>query len=398
MQSSPSVVIYWTRLSAIYASIACVAMAIGMSFPLLSLMLENRGYSNTTVGAFSSVASLAILLFGAYVPRVADKFGFLRTILVGIIIGVVCFLTLPVTQSLTLSFILRFIMGMGFVAHWLLTEVWMNSLATDKNRSQVLAFYSTFFAAGMAGGPFLLTKIGTTGWLPFEMVAILVLMGGGFLIFVRGHTPPVEEHQEKSHSMFKLFRITPLIFMLGMCTGMFESTLLALLPLYGINAGLPESIAVMMLSLFVLGNVILQLPIAWVARRIGLQRAVVATVCVGIVGAVAIPFLLNNLFILKMMLVVWGGILFGNYVLGLTMLGHSYKGRLLGIANAGFIVCVEFGSVIGPTISGVAMDAWKPHGFILTLLLFEVILLTCALWKPYREPHKNVALAETTTQ
>lgn len=386
MHDSPSAFIYWARLSAIYASITCVAMAIGMSFPLLSLTLENRGHSNTEIGAFSAVASLAILLFGAYVPRVAEKFGFLRTILVGIIIGVVCFLALPLTQSLALSFVLRFIMGMGWVAHWLLTEVWMNSLATDKNRSHVLAFYSTFFAAGMAGGPFLLTMIGVEGWLPFEIVSVLVLMGGGFLIFVRNHIPPTEDHHEKPRSIFSLFRITPLIFMLAVCTGMFESTLLALLPLYGINAGLPESTAVLMLSLFVLGNVILQLPIAWVARQIGLQRAVVSTVCIGIAGAVAIPFLLHDLFLLKILLVVWGGVLFGNYVLGLTMLGHSYKGRSLSVANAGFIVCVEFGSVVGPITSGAAMDIWKPHGFIATIVLFAITLLMCALWKPYHEP------------
>lgn len=397
MHSSTPASIYWARLTAIYASITCVAMAIGMSYPLLSLTLENRGYSNTTIGFFSAVASLAILLFGAQVPAVAEKFGFLRTILVGIVIGVVCFLALPLTQSLTLAFILRFIMGMGWVAHWLLTEVWMNSLATDKNRSHVLAFYSTFFAAGMAGGPFLLTLVGVEGWLPFEIVAALVLMGGGFLIFVRNHTPHTDDHHEKPRSIFVLFRLTPIIFMLAVCTGMFESTLLALLPLYGLNAGLPASTAVMMLSLFVLGNVILQLPIAWVARQIGLQRAVVSTVCIGIAGAIAIPFLLNNLFILKIVLVVWGGILFGNYVLGLTMLGHSYKGRSLGIANAGFIVCVEFGSVVGPIASGTAMDIWKPNGFIFMLVLFAIILLSCALWKPYREPHSDADIVEDIT-
>jgi MFS family permease len=377
---------YWSRLAAIYASIVCVSMAIGITFPLLSLELENRGYSNTVIGFFSAVASLAILIFGSRVPRVAEKFGFLRTILVGIVIGVVCFLTLPFIDSLALWFVLRFIMGMGWVAHWLLTEVWMNSLATDKNRSHVLALYSTFFAAGLSFGPFLLTIIGVDGLLPYKIVSALVLMGGAFLIFVRKHTPPAEDHHEDAHGMFTLFRLTPIIFVLAVCTGMFESTILSLMPLYGINAGLSEATSVMMLSLFVLGNVILQLPIAWIATKIGLQRAVIYTVIIGISGAIALPFLLHQPFLLKILLVIWGGILFGNYVLGLTMLGHSYKGRSLGVANAGFIVCVEFGSVVGPVTSGAAMDLWKPHGFILTILLFAVALLICALLKPYQEP------------
>ena len=385
-ENSISSFTYWSRLAAIYASIACVSMAIGVSYPLLALALETRGYSNTVIGFFSAVASLAILLSGAQIPRIAEKFGFLRTILMGILIGVACFLFLPFTDSLILWFILRFIMGMGWVAHWLLTEVWMNSLATDKNRTRVLAFYSTFFAAGLSFGPFLLTLVGVDGLLPYNIVAVLVLMGGVFLILVRKHTPPVEHHHENPKSVFSLFRLTPIIFVLAICTGMFESTLLSLLPIYGLNAGLPSSTAVMMLSLFVLGNVILQLPIAWVATKIGLQRAVIYTVIIGIAGTIALPFLLHEDIILKMLLVIWGGILFGNYVLGLTMLGHSYKGRSLGVANAGFIICVEFGSVIGPLTSGAAMDIWKPHGFILTIFLFNVILLICALLKPYQEP------------
>jgi MFS family permease len=333
---------------------------------------------------------MAILLFGARVPRLAEQFGFLRTILVGIIIGVVCFFILPFTDSLILWFILRFIIGMGWVAHWLLTEVWMNSLATNKNRSHVLALYSTFFAAGLSFGPFLLTLVGVDGLLPYKIVSALVLMGGAFLIFVRHHTPPIEEHKEKPKSIFTLFRLTPIIFVLAVCTGMFESTLLSLLPVYGLNAGLPKTTAVMMLSLFVLGNVLLQLPIAWVATKIGLQRAVIYTVLIGISGAIALPFLLHQPIILKILLVIWGGILFGTYVLGLTMLGHSYKGRSLGVANAGFIVCVEFGSVVGPLTSGAAMDIWKPHGFILMIVLFAVTLLICALLKPYQEPSSEI--------
>jgi predicted MFS family arabinose efflux permease len=100
------------------------------------------------------------------------------------------------------------------------------------------------------------------------------------------------------------------------------------------------------------------------------------------------------LLILKIVLIIWGGILFSNYVLGLTMLGHSYKRGSLGIANAGFIVCVEFGSVVGPITSGAAMDIWKPHGFILMIALFEMILLGCALWKPYREPHSEADMVK----
>lgn len=397
MHTSTSSFIYWARLSAIYASIVCVSMAIGVSFPLLSIALENKGYSNTVIGFFSAIASLAILLFGAQVPRIAERFGFLRTILVGIFLGVVCFLALPFIDSLAIWFVLRFIMGMGWVGHWLLTEVWMNSLANDKNRSYVLALYSTFFAAGLSFGPFLLTLIGVDGLLPYYVVSVLVLMGGAFLMFVRDHTPPVEEHHENPKSLLTLFRLTPLIFMLAVCTGMFESTILSLLPLYGLNAGLPEAKAVMMLSLFVLGNVILQLPIAWVARQIGLQRAVIYTVIIGIGGAIALPFLLDQNILLKILLVIWGGILFGNYVLGLTMLGHSYKGRSLSAANAGFIICVEFGSVVGPLTSGVAMDIWKPNGFVLMIGLFAVTLLVCALLKPYREPRNETEMVEDIT-
>ncbi|MEP4115739.1 MAG: MFS transporter, partial [Nitratireductor sp.] len=49
----------WLALGAAIASISAVGMAIGLGMPLLSVILENRGFSATAIGINTGVAGLA---------------------------------------------------------------------------------------------------------------------------------------------------------------------------------------------------------------------------------------------------------------------------------------------------------------------------------------------------
>lgn len=49
----------WLSIAAAIASISVVGMAIGLGVPLLSVILETRGYSATAIGANTAVAGIA---------------------------------------------------------------------------------------------------------------------------------------------------------------------------------------------------------------------------------------------------------------------------------------------------------------------------------------------------
>ncbi len=63
------------NLVAACAAITVFGFAFGMSFPLLSLILETRGVSSDMIGINSAMSPIGILLFSPVIPVLAKRFG-----------------------------------------------------------------------------------------------------------------------------------------------------------------------------------------------------------------------------------------------------------------------------------------------------------------------------------
>ncbi|KKK74010.1 hypothetical protein LCGC14_2888050, partial [marine sediment metagenome] len=67
---------------------------------------------------------------------------------------------------------------------YVISETWVNELATSQNRGRVMGFYTTILSAGFALGPFILAITGTSGWLPFLVVITIMLITTIGLFFI----------------------------------------------------------------------------------------------------------------------------------------------------------------------------------------------------------------------
>ena len=63
------------NLAAAIAAIVVFGFALGLMFPLLSLLMEREGISPEMIGYNTAMAPLGILLAGFVVPRLVRRFG-----------------------------------------------------------------------------------------------------------------------------------------------------------------------------------------------------------------------------------------------------------------------------------------------------------------------------------
>jgi MFS family permease len=56
------------------------------------------------------------------------------------------------------------------------------------------------------------------------------------------------------------------------CFAFFDASILALLPLYGMDKGLNEATAVLLVTVVLTGDAFFQAPLGWVADRFGIRR------------------------------------------------------------------------------------------------------------------------------
>ena len=85
-----------------------IGIKLGTLIPLLSLILESRGYSNTEIGLNVIAQPLAVILFVRITPIIIHKIGLARSIVIAQIFTVIMYFAFPIFESLTAWFIIRF--------------------------------------------------------------------------------------------------------------------------------------------------------------------------------------------------------------------------------------------------------------------------------------------------
>lgn len=359
-----------------------------MLYPLLALALEEMGAASTTVGLLAMVGSVATLGITPLIPRLLRVAGTLPLLLGSTLVAIACTLAFHAWPEIWLWFPLRFVNSAALLLLFVVSEIWINQFAEGHNRGRVLGIYVACFSGGAAIGPAMLYVVGTTGWLPYLAAAGLMAVAAIPLAFVRGVTP--EFHEEPSMAFRRFLVAAPLAGFGALAYGAVETSLLTLLPIYAVRAGRTPEAAALLLSLFGLGNVLLQVPIGWLSDRVDRRRLLLACAAVGAIGALALPSLLVLPGLLEPALVLWGGVVAGMYTLGLAVIAEKFSGSDLAAANSAFIFMYGAGMLFGPPATGLAMDLSDSNGLpgSIALLFGAYVLVGGIAWLRESRPEE----------
>lgn len=374
----------WRSLAAVMASSLAAGFTIGMTVPLISLALEQRGASAFLIGANSGVMALAVLLVAPLLPGLLAGIGTLPVLYLGIGISCVSLALFPVFDGIAVWFCLRLILGIGIALHWIVSETWINIVAHASSRGRAVSAYATVWGAGIAIGPQIMTLTGVEGALPFLVGSGILALAVVPLLLASGLAPTVPS-RSAGGGLLRAWRAAPVAMAAGFVAGFSETAIFALLPLFGLAVGYDAAGAVLMVSVFAAGSLLFQPPLGWLADRGDCLRLLVFCAVVGAFGAAALPAATMSGPVLWPLLLLWGGIVVGFYTLGLIMIGRQFDHSALPAANAGFITAYTLGSLGGPASGGAIMDIWPLYGLpVVVLIVFGGFLLISRLGRRQR--------------
>lgn len=372
----------WQRrrsLAAVIASAGAAGLTFGLTIPLLALILEADGVDSTRIGLNAASSAIAVLAVGPFVPRVLDALGVLRAMYLSILASVVIILLMPLWTGLWSWFLLRFLLGAFGAIHWIVGETWIISVSTPTTRGRVIALYMTVLTAGFAAGPVLINLVGIEGWLPFLLSAGLIGLAGVPLLLAYGCAPRLPPRVPAAVAL--AFRTAPLVLAAAALAGFTDTAVFSLLPVYGLDIGLPQDRAVLLLTVMLTGNVALQVPIGWLADRTDRRCLLIACGAVFMVCPLLLPQVLQLELLLWPLLAIWGGASLGIYTLALTIVGDRFEPAALAGANAAVVAVYEAGSVLGPVSGGVSMDSVGPDGLMWLMAAAAVLFLAFAAYR-----------------
>ncbi|MGF1456157.1 MAG: MFS transporter [Alphaproteobacteria bacterium] len=364
-------------LFVILVAIAVCGVGWGLSMPLFALLMKAMGASSSLIGFNTAVPALSALAVTPVLPSLMRRFGIRRVLLTCLLCLIAFISMMPLVDAMWLWFPLRFVFGMAIAGMFVATEIWINLIAEDHNRGRIIGLYGTGLAGGFALGTLTLATLGSAGWPPVVAGAGIFALATGLLTVVRPQVPTLEPTEDPS--LLPYMVAAPTVMAAGIVFGAVEMGIFTLLPVYGLQAGLAENASTGLLVAVAAGNVALQVPLGMLADRIN-KRAVLG-LCggAGLVGALAVPVLLDHPIALYSTLFVMGGVIVGLYTISLVIIGDRLRGNDVAGANAAFIMMYGVGSLFGPLAAGPAMDVWRPHGLMAVLgglsLAFLVVLL-----------------------
>lgn len=365
----------WRSIIAAISSISVVGIAIGLGMPLLSIIMESRGHSATMIGLNTAVAGFASIAGAPLATPLAVRFGVVWTLVAMIVVGALAFTGFYFATDFWMWFPLRVILHVALTVLFILSEFWISTSAPPEKRGLVLGLYATVLSLGFAMGPWLFSRMGSSGFLPFGTVFGLVMFALLPVLAAWRESPEIVPSPE-GRNFLRYIWMVPTATAAVLVFGAVETGGFALFPVYGSRAGYSEGDAALLLTMIGLGNVAMQIPIGMISDRIGDRRHMLLTCAsFGLLGMLLLPLVSGNWYLMAGLLFIWGGMVAALYTIGLAHLGSRLSGHELANANSAFVLCYGLGMVLGPQAIGISMDLFGNHGFAWALSLFFLLYI-----------------------
>ncbi len=367
------------NLFAAFAAISVFGFAFGMSYPLLSLILEARGVSPELIGINSAMAPIGILLSASIIPIAARKFGTRNLAVVAALLTAVLFICFKAFDRLDVWFILRLLQGMTVATLFVLSETWIVKFSDSKRRGRIVAVYGSVMSASFGAGPALISWIGIDGWLPFVVGTTVIVLGIAPLFLVKDDMQQAP-HETRTSGVFSFMAKAPMLLAAVGVFAIFDAATLSLLPVYGLLIGLDVVTATNALTALIVGNVILQFPIGWLADNFPKRGVMLTLASITAVLLALLPQVMGEWTMWPVLLLA-GTSGYGIYTVGLAALGERFEGDELIAGNAAFASMWGVGALIGSVIAGWAMAGFGPHGFPYILAACFLMLAAAMIWR-----------------
>ncbi|HWK68261.1 MAG TPA: MFS transporter [Rhizobiaceae bacterium] len=359
-------------MAGIMATVTVFALAQGLTYPLLSFILERQGTTPGLIGLSAAMTPLGFIISAPCVPRLARRVGAARLAILCSILAALTLVAIAWSGEVWTWMPLRLLLGFFANPLYVISETWLISITPASRRGRVMGLYSSIVSSGFAIGPLSLGLVGTQGWPPF-LIGIIAFLICGLIVLAVVPRLPEMRHKGKGVSVRGFFGLAPLLLFAVFTAAAFEQILLSLFAVYGAALGSVEERMASLVACFIAGNAALQILLGRMAEQFGSKRTMLSCVVASLAGCLLLPLLFNTWLVWPLVF-VWGGVSFGIYTISLIQLGERFTGQALIAGNAAFAFAWGIGGLVGSPVTGLAMQLIGRQGLPLSLGLLCWVL------------------------
>jgi MFS family permease len=364
---------------ALIVSMLLVGVSFGAVAPLVSAILEIRGFSEYFTGGVTAILAVGIAVSSPWVGRLVERHGTRRINTLGISGQAVGFAGLGAALATeeVLLFPIRFALGVAATMTFVAAEVALLRGVPEKIRGRVMAAYGSALGIGFMLGVF--ASDIAYEWIGLWCFSLVAAIGIGIAYMAnRGLAGPSGDSlaQAQNHTTTHFSNDTkmdwrPLWIVLygAVVFGSLDTAISGTYPVEGQRLGLSRSETLQIVGLMALGLVVGQPLCGWLADKFGSRRVLVAIAVVGVVVSVAAGFAsqlipAGNKLWAELAFIGIGAAVGGSYPISLKLMGDRTPSEKLPIVNARFSTMYGLASLAGPLIAAFGIEVMERLGYL----------------------------------
>ncbi|MBS7529624.1 MFS transporter [Hazenella sp. IB182353] len=366
--------------------IVCISGVVqGLLLPLVTTLQEKQGIPAGLNGLSAAILYMGILVMTPFCAPLVQKIGYKWLMVSGLIVTIIAVGLFPLLSGFWIWSCLRFFIGVGDSMFHYATQLWITATAPANERGKRISQYGFSFGLGFGLGPLGLNLLQWGTFVPYYVLLVILL----FTLIVSlklqfTQVSPTSYTEEKS-SPVKLKHIYSLAFVAllpSFLYGVLEASLASSFPIYGIRMGLSTGWISLLITVFVWGALLFQIPLGTLGDKIGRKKLLIWLCTIGAIGMAMIPFFITNQVMLLLCFLITGGLLGSLFSQGLAFIIDVVPSHYLPKANAVSSIHFSMGSILGPYIGGMLIQ-WQGGaslfyffavlliGFVLTSLFYR---------------------------
>ena len=336
--------------------IAIITMAGALQGSLIGIRASIESFNTTATGLIMSAYYLGFVLGSIVVPNWVKNVGHIRVFAAVASMASITILLQSVVIDPWFWFVMRMGTGLCYAALFIVTESWLNAIATNNTRGRLFSIYIIEVWASQTLSQFLLNVGSPSGYELFILTSVLISMALVPLLLVRTPSPTIEV-PEKLH-ILGLIKTAPLGATGAFVAGLTAGALLGLGALYGNNIGLDIAEISLFVGASYLGGMVLQWPIGRLSDRQDRRKTILWVGVIGAVTALVVPigYGLNSFALMMVGMFLAGAFTFPMYALSSSHMNDQLRPEQVLSASSGLILFNGAGGVIGPLVASFSMD------------------------------------------
>ncbi len=367
-----SIFLGYNHIFFLLASILFLSTAMGINIVSLPLILYQNQVPTSLIG-FATASDI----FGGFIiiyllHKLGKKIGILNSILLFGFIATAVILLLPFYQNFILWFLLSFALGTSIISIITLRSAWINITIKSKVRSMIIATSSTAVCIGFTIGPIIVKLVGAGNYQVFLISSLCTLLSCLILLPIRKIEPKLIPHKKLRLIVF--IKRNPKIILARFLTDLQCGTIIFFTVIYGIKNGISAENSGLLISIFSAVG-ILDFLIGFIINKQSYQKLIWLGFATFFIAIIALPFAISNYYWASFVYLILG------WLTSLVSIACWYganlnrrKTQLIAI-NSSFQAVGLFGGFFGNLLTGIAMQHYGAHGFVMIIALASLVFL-----------------------